>query len=970
MSFRASPRKLHKYFVFILIILLAACGGQQTEEPTTDEGDIPIETDLIYIPAGPFWMGSSEEDDPLARPDEFPLHRVLLDGYFIFRNEVTNAEYQQCVEAGQCTPPTIFEDGPSTHYNDPAYALYPVVGVDWFQAGAFCNWIDARLPTEAEWEKTARGEFAGLYPWGDDEPTCSLSNMAGCFVDPPDTDKIGQYPNGESIFEANDMAGNVWEWTSDWYLEDYYAMSANVAPLGPDEGELKVVRGGGYDSDAVDLRAAARMALDPEEAFNNVGFRCIPVGEGTAAAPPICAPNYYPFCNDPYNPPGEDCDPPPTTQQGTGTPTGGYDLTGFGCPENGLVNITIQGDGSSADSVEVTVNGIVFTCVDSTVVPGRWVCTGSPPPMGTYATISVCPQQGVSLDTQLLSVVPNVPNAPSQGLVNFQPAAADELIAYVPPQQNQNTLIAFQQANPVERPQLQAVNQSTTGGLCPDGYSFNETTGQCETDPGQDGCPDGWTRSAASNQCVPDGEDGCPEGTSFVADQGCTPDEGGECPDGYTYAAATNTCEPPGNDGGSNGCPEGYFYNSAISCCSPQDAGNFDCDPGFYRNVATNQCEPLDEDGCPEGQSYNRYEGGCVPDTGDGGDNGQTGEDGCRTPGYVMNDAGQCVPGEGSTQRVISVCDEGQYFDPVTLQCVTLGDGECPPGYYYDANRQACRPTDGPDSGCAPGYAFHPRLNCCVPTPGNDGSYCPGEEQTANGLVGVAAPTDTSYDYGQGFCDPGEDGCPYGFVYDPQTESCVPVDTNPTPPDESGGCTEGYVYDEAYGGCVPELVLQPVSAAKLTSLQLQSLTNQCGEGQYFDYDLGYCVPADCNGCALGFYYEPRLDSCVPYPDGDSCPNGYYYDTDLQTCLPLGNDGQTTEQGCWTITQSVPVCEFATPTTDPRCPNPNTHWDETRDRCVSDTDEDAGPECQSYGTQNSCVAAGCTWVFSTTSYCRP
>lgn len=974
MKFRAPIQKISNLAFLVMLLVMTACGGQLPAEATPTPGvlDIPIEELLVYVPAGGFQMGSVEEIDLLARPDEFPQHLVRLDGFFIYRNEVTNYQYQQCVAAGICSPPTIFEDGPSTHYPDPQFAAHPVVGVDWAQAGTFCNWVEARLPTEAEWEKTSRGQFGDLYPWGEDEPSCTLSNMAGCIVDPPDTEKIGQFQPGESVYEAEDMAGNVWEWTSDWYLEDYYSVSPNVVPLGPEFGELKVVRGGSYDSTAEDLRSAARLALEPEDGYNNVGFRCVPIGEGgdTGLTLPFCKGSYVPFCSDP-NDPGDDCDPGPTTQT---TPLPPFEWGGFQCPSDGLQTITINAGGESPDGYEVTVNGVVYTCVESSELPGYIVCTGGSPPQGnTLAVISVCPnEEGAGVGGSLLSVVPQQPS--NEGIVGLtMPQGGNQLVAYVP--QQPEGLVAYAPSNAGGPPQLQAFNmQSTTGGLCPDGYSFNETTGTCDQNPGDDACPEGWTLNAASNQCEPN-EGGCPEGTTYNADsQGCTPNDGG-CPSGYSLRVETNTCEPPQNDGGA--CPAGYFFDNNINCCSPLTTT--DCDPGSFRSAATNQCVPTDENGCPPNTTYNPYEGACEPDldengdcrltgyvkndagecvppqTGDNGTASTDGEGSCRLEGYVMNDAGQCVPADTPTGN--QDCGPNAYYDSALENCVELGEGECGPGYYFDANMQSCRPTDGPGSPCATGYAFSSRLNCCAPTPGNDGSSCPGEETGDNSLRSVTAPSLTGYDYGQGYCEPGEDGCPSGYTRNEQG-ACEPTDGDATPPDDSGNCPEGMTYDPAYGACVGGATV------------LRSVNNPCGEGQYFDYELGYCVQASCDGCALGFYYEPRLESCVPYPsDGDSCPDGSTYSPELNTCLP--NTGQTNEQGCWVTTQSVPECPFATNTPPPECDRDEKWNPETRQCERLPEGEDSGPfSCSNYGNQAACNAAGCNWYPFSTPPCFP
>lgn len=837
-------------------------------------------------------MGSDQELDPLAAEDEFPLHPVLLDGYFIYRNEVSNGLYKQCVAAGQCSDPQIFEDGPSTHYNDPEYLNYPVVGVNWDQAAAFCSWAEARLPTEAEWEKAARGENGDLYPWGADDPNCSFSNMAGCFVDPPDTDKIGQYPDGESVYEANDMSGNVWEWTSDWYDEDYYSQSPDTNPLGPEDGELRVVRGGSYEDGPEALRSAERLPLDPDEAYNNVGFRCVPLGEDRASVvqAPFCLPNYYPYCLDPDNP-NDGCEPGQQVDV-TGTPMpDGYEFVAIGCPDaNGYTTITIDTNGETPDDNIVTVGGIEYTCVESTQYPNRLLCTGPHPPQGTLTNIEVCAGENAGITrSRLVGYQPSQEPAGAQ-LVAYSPSqqqAKPALAAYQQQQQQPSGLQAFQ---PESGSAQTLVAYQSAATACPTGYMYNETTGQCEQDP-NGACPDGWNYNTATNQCEP-GDGGCPEGTTLAAtNQGCEPTTGQECPEGYIYSAASNTCEPPSNDDGGGMCPAGYFYDRQINCCSPIQTGENGCDPGFYRSVATNDCQPYDENGCPAGYSYNRYEGACVPDTGDGDQSGD--EDGCRLEGYVMNDAGQCVPADNSISRTIGGCPEGTYYDANLQQCIELGEGECGPGYYLNLRTNTCTPTDGPGSGCAEGYVFSERYNCCVAGPGN-GGFCPGDP--ADGQTGRALTT--GYDFGYGYCDP------------PQGQDCP----------------DGYALNEN-GACAP--ILQ------------RTLQTGCPDGTTYDEQLGYCVPTSC-GCELGTYYNRASDTCVPY-------------------------GGEQNSECWSYTVSVPVCEYSSPTPPVICDH-DEKYNPLTGLCER-IPEDETVSCSSYGDFNSCTGAGCTWVVSTTSYCR-
>lgn len=224
---------------------------------------------LVYVPAGQFFMGS-DKADPEAEQDEKPQHTPFLDAYWIDRTEVTNAMYARCVEAGTCTAPMH-----SPHYSLPEYADHPVFGVTWFQAGEYCGWAGRRLPTEAEWEKAARGTDGQLYPWGNTPPDDKLLNF-GKGVN--DTTPVGSYPAGASPYGALDMAGNIWEWVSDGYDSTYYAHAPAANPPGGTSANQRVVRGGAWGVDARAVRSANRFWAFPGRNDTD-GFRCS-VSEG------------------------------------------------------------------------------------------------------------------------------------------------------------------------------------------------------------------------------------------------------------------------------------------------------------------------------------------------------------------------------------------------------------------------------------------------------------------------------------------------------------------------------------------------------------------------------------------------------------------------------------------------------------------------------------------------------------------
>ncbi|OQX65071.1 MAG: hypothetical protein B5M51_01800 [Anaerolinea sp. 4484_236] len=231
-----------------------------------------VQTPYTFTMNVPKLSGSREEKCSDTGSEE--PHQVFLDDYYIDKYEVTNGDYATCIADEACAPPiNTGSYARKEYYEINEYSNFPVIYIDWEMANAYCEWRGARLPTEAEWEKAARGdsEENTLYPWGSNTVDCSFASFASCL---PDTIEVGNYPEGKSPYGVYDMAGNVWEWVADWYDHDYYKVSPPKNPTGPGAGTYRVLRGGAWNSPSDDIRVTYRVMYRPFIASYNLGFRC------------------------------------------------------------------------------------------------------------------------------------------------------------------------------------------------------------------------------------------------------------------------------------------------------------------------------------------------------------------------------------------------------------------------------------------------------------------------------------------------------------------------------------------------------------------------------------------------------------------------------------------------------------------------------------------------------------------------
>lgn len=395
------------WICIIILLILSACGqilpldeppenteGPEVADSMDQPGDLPeiehllnVGTTMkwydggyvVYVPGGEASLGDDEYGNN-------PEHDVFLDSFWIYIFEITNGQYHQCVATGTCTLPA--SEPPYPDIEDPENKDHPVIGVTWEQAETYCNWMNGRLPTEAQWEKTARGPLSNTYPWGEDQPDCDLVNYGDC--EPPEISEVYDHLEGISFYEAYDLAGNVYEWVYDWYDEDYPSQVLNPNPAGPDDGEERAVRGTSYKSGEDLIPSAKRFYLEPEKYRTDLGFRCV-VGEGErnpkSFANPCVQTTFTPGNNAPWQPAPIPDENDPDFDEPECDPEKGIDWDHYCLSEEtqtGGLDLFITGlNGSDAYLKSYSSDGSVF-CEE---VPGKIGCFG---PEGAAVTFEIC----------------------------------------------------------------------------------------------------------------------------------------------------------------------------------------------------------------------------------------------------------------------------------------------------------------------------------------------------------------------------------------------------------------------------------------------------------------------------------------------------------------------------------------------------------------------------------------------------
>lgn len=487
---------------------------------------------LVYIPAGDFSMGDNGFDAP--------VHTVSLDAYWLQQTKVTNRMYDQCVKAGVCTTPAQELGGPV--YSNPTFASHPVVGVTWDQAQAYCGWIQGSLPSEAQWEKSARGLNGNIYPWGNSQPSCDLLNFANCYGR---TTNVNNYPDGVSAFGVFDLAGNVFEWVGDWYDANYYSQSSASNPTGPQTGQYRGIRGSSFETGDTQAASAIRRYNEPTDGGRDIGFRC-------AVANPQ---PFAPYCQ--------------LAAQVPAVQT--VSTNSCALPEGVVVNqYCSQGDGYGVVQISFDATweerGSRIQC-EERIEGGvrQLVCKGPP---------------GIESTNEVMLCNPACTNQPDVSGLN---PICDSGYSLDP-----NTGVCSY--TPI-------LSQPGAGG-CPAGYVTLDRGGQqvCAVGPGADNaCPIGLYFDDLAGMCVPpNGEFNAPYGIDNAALASQTY---AGCAAGYNYNDSFQCCQPAAG-AASPGCAPGYNFDVNAQACIPVFEEALDGTGCVAVRVTTIKCVELEDKTC------------------------------------------------------------------------------------------------------------------------------------------------------------------------------------------------------------------------------------------------------------------------------------------------------------------------------------------------------------------------------------
>ncbi len=479
---------------------------QPVSIPQPEAGTAVLWTDnsyVVFVPAGDFIMGQDE----IQSSDHAPAHAVTLGGFWIHQTEVTNRMYAQCVALGICTPPSV-ESGVPYWFDLPTHASDPVVGVNWLQAQTYCEWIDGRLPTEAEWEKAARGTQADPYPWGNDEPTCNLLNFDGCF-DPPEPQHVRSYALGASFYDLADTAGNVFEWVLDWYDKNYYTQSPSSNPGGPATGVQRVIRGSSYSSELDALPLFIRTYLEPEKHASDLGFRCILTAETVQELPPpACAVQSF------YIPPLDQ--PTPPTSGSPDPIANSFCMVSQDGTDYGVINLVF---GEPVEALEFLITSSVGVPIVNQDPAFPNILSITNVPLNTNFTLTICPS---------LASPPLPPTVPLCPPGYYYDNHAD--LCFFDHETGDAYMCA---ADAIDIPGFGCLPKPICG-ICPVGYFVSEYEG--------------------TYVCVPVG---IPDIQSLL-----------DCLEGMEYDPENACCQLP-PDSYAPTCPPGFTFESGCSICIP-----------------------------------------------------------------------------------------------------------------------------------------------------------------------------------------------------------------------------------------------------------------------------------------------------------------------------------------------------------------------------------------------------------------